>query len=127
MARVVLDSSVLIALTDSDDIHHQIAVRETAKKSEWLSSTISLAETLINPARKSPSRSDQIRKGLGVVVGEFLPVTEEVAIAAAQIRAETGLKLPDAIIAATAQLTRGELWTFDAKLAKVTPGARCLA
>jgi predicted nucleic acid-binding protein len=51
-------------------------------------------------------------------------LSREIKTAAIRLRRERGLKLPDAIICATAMQHNATLWSNDQKLANV-PGLRC--
>lgn len=52
---------------------------------------------------------------------ERIELTEAVRVAAIQLRRESGLKLPDAIVAATAMTSNATLLTADERLLR-TPG-----
>jgi predicted nucleic acid-binding protein len=126
LARLVLlDSSVFIALFHPEDKHHQVAKELEKNGVRFIASTLSITEVM--PRAIKNSIAPLISGALDLLVDEFVDITSEVAHLAAEFRAHKGLKTPDAIIAATAQIHKAELWTFDAKLAKVTPGARWLA
>lgn len=126
MARVVLlDSSFIIALFHSEDQHHHVAKELEKNGARFIASTLSITEVM--PRAIKNSIAPLISGALDLLVDEFVDITGEVAHLAAEFRAHKGLKTPDSIIAATAQIHKAELWTFDAKLAKATPGARCLA
>jgi predicted nucleic acid-binding protein len=69
-------------------------------------STITEAELLVRPFRDG--NEDQIERVSALLDGggvEVVGLDRQVARAAARIRAETGLRLPDAAIAATALVT----------------------
>ena len=69
----------------------------------------------------SPDEESNVRAFLaGVEICELSPGTKAAAIG---LRREHGLKLPDAIICATAMQRDATLWSNDQKLAKV-PGLR---
>ena len=125
MGLVLLDSSVLIALLNPTDFHHKSALNSRTQNDRFIISSISITELM--PRAIKDGIADGIWNALNVVAKEIVDVDSEMALGAARIRALTGARTPDAIISATAQALGAELWTFDAKLAKVTPGARCLA
>ncbi len=56
----------------------------------------------------------------------FIEVTSQIAMAAAKLRAKTGLATPDAIISASATQASAALWTFDKALAKAHSGSRLI-
>jgi predicted nucleic acid-binding protein len=125
MGLVLLDSSFLIALFTQKDIHHQSAVEADSGQSKLIASTITLSEVMAGAF--SAKIDTLVEPLLARTISEFIAVDQAIARESGRIRAESGLKLPDAIICATARLHKAELWTFDAKLAKATPGARLLA
>lgn len=62
----------------------------------------------------------QAKHKQGVNLTSFMLVDRDILITAARLRAEQGLKLPDAIHAATAQLTHCERWlTNDARFSLI--------
>lgn len=126
MARLVLlDSSVIIALFHAEDQHHHVARELEKKDARFIASSLSITEVM--PRAIEKSIAPLITDALAQLIDEFVDVDGEVAHLAAEYRARRKLKTPDAIISATASITKAELWTFDAKLAKATPDARCLA
>ena len=120
-----LDSSVLIAILNSEDKHHRIALENYSSLDQYQISTISLAEVM--PSAIKAGRSQEVREALERVAREIVGLDSEIAHLAARIRVESGLKTPDAIVSATALATKAQLWTFDGKLAKAHKGARLLA
>jgi predicted nucleic acid-binding protein len=125
MGLVLLDSSFLIALFTENDLHHQSAVSADPGQSKLIASTITLSEVM---AGAFAARIEKLVEPLlERAISEFIAVDHAIARESGRIRAESGLKLPDAIICATALVHGAQLWTFDAKLAKATPGALCLA
>ena len=76
-------------------------------------STISLAEVLVGPLRAG---QDALAKRYEKALGEFelVPISTEIAATAARLRASLGLRLPDALQAATAlELGAAALVTHD--------------
>ncbi|HSV46387.1 MAG TPA: PIN domain-containing protein [Ramlibacter sp.] len=88
-------------------------------------STISLAEVLVGPLRRGDDAlAKRYEKALAAF--ELVPVTAEIAATAARLRASTGLRLPDAIQAATAlELGAAALVTHDRDFSKL-PGLNVL-
>lgn len=128
MGRVMLDSSVLIALLNPNDAHHKIVVSRLGSGSnQYEISAIALMETLVAPFAARPDVGDQMREELLESIRVIHPVGEEVAVTAAKIRAKTQMKVPDALISATAILAGVQLWTMDQKLAKAHKGAVLIA
>ena len=125
MGLVLLDSSVLIAILNPADRHHQIAIDSYQAKDQYLISALSLTEVL--PAAIKAGTGEAVKVKLAQVTKEVIALTAEIAEAAAAIRVASGLKTPDAIISASANSSKAQLWTFDGKLAKAHKGARLLA
>jgi predicted nucleic acid-binding protein len=124
MGRVVLDSSVLIALYDRNDLHNEVVLTKfRSQVNQYEISAITLMETLVAPFADGPATSDLVRAAIESTISIIHPVTEEIAVAAARLRAKTKMKVPDALISATATLARAPLWTLDARLAKAHRGA----
>jgi predicted nucleic acid-binding protein len=121
----LLDSSVIIAALNPKDKHHESAMNLDYEGYRILASSLSISEVM--PQAISSNVANRVKSALEALINHFVDVDRDIAYRAAELRATTNLKTPDAIIAATAQIHKAELWTFDAKLAKVTPGARCLA
>jgi predicted nucleic acid-binding protein len=113
---IVLDASVLIGHLDGNDAHHLRARRllEATGSSPLGASPISLAETLVAPARTE--RLDSARAALARLgVGE-LGLGETAAAQLARLGAETGCKLPDCCVLLAAQQHGGAVACFDADL-----------
>ncbi len=102
---VVVDSAPLIYLLDD---HPEFASRfvglfemHTAGHVQIAVSSISVAEVLSGPFKHGQDalgkRYEKALAGFGVV-----PVTQDIAVTAARLRASAGLCLPDALQAATA-------------------------
>lgn len=123
MGRVVLDSSVLIALlvpkpeSASTMLKLSKAI-ESSIQNKYSISSISLLEVLVHPYRQSQQAADFVTSNIFNWVDECVDVDNAIASKAASIRALTGLKTPEAIISATAILTGSTLWTTDVLLAK---------
>lgn len=113
---IVLDASVLIAHLDGRDPHHAKAGALLAGSgaAPLGASAITLAETLVAPARVRRLEEAQAaleRLGVGELsFGEGAPGR------LAQLRAATGLKLPDCCVLAAAQSHAGAVASFDARL-----------
>jgi predicted nucleic acid-binding protein len=125
MGLVILDSSVLIAALNPRDLHHEAAIKSNTAGAQFIISSISITELM--PRAIKEGSDDSVWAALTAMVHRVIDVNNSLAMSAAQIRLSDGLKTPDAIISATARAEGAELWTFDARLAKATPGARCLA
>ncbi len=123
MATVILDTSVLIALFKTTDPHHIAAVKATSVKNEYIISTVTLSEALIAEFRISPSRGREQHLLISKVFQKIVSVDEEIAVLGSQIRAEKKLSLPDALISATAQKLKTQLWSCDQALVNAHRGA----
>ena len=84
-----------------------------------LTSTVCLAELLVGPHRAGGARqAAAVRRAVEALPGSSLvAVTGDIAEAAAGLRARTGLRLPDALVQATAMSTGARLLTNDRALA----------
>ncbi|MBI3429652.1 MAG: PIN domain-containing protein [Actinobacteria bacterium] len=124
MGRVTLDSSVLISMYYEGDVYFE-SVRSfmVGKDNSYFISTISLAETLTHASRKGLVPVKLMVERINEAMTEIYDVNQEIAVAASMVRAKTDLKMPDAIISATATLARTQLWTLDQRMAKAHKGA----
>lgn len=113
---IILDASVLIGHLDGNDLHHQRARRllEASGASSLGASSISLAETLVAPARAG--RLDAAREALERIGIAELAFGVEAPARLAQLRADTGCKLPDCCVLLAAQDHEGAVASFDADL-----------
>jgi predicted nucleic acid-binding protein len=113
---IVLDASVLIAHLDERDIHHERASRLiTDTGAEPLgASTITLAETLVAPARRG--RLDDVLAALDRLGVTELPLADGAPAQLARLRAETGRKLPDCCVLLAARESGGAVASFDSAL-----------
>jgi predicted nucleic acid-binding protein len=127
LESVVLDSSVVIAFLNPEDRHHKSAQREiAAATARFKISTITVTESAIQAARQSEAVSSEFLADLENHFGPFIVLDGEIAMAAAKLRAKTGLATPDAIISASATAAGAILWTFDKGLAKAHSGSRLI-
>jgi predicted nucleic acid-binding protein len=108
MGLTVLDAGVLIGFLDKGDLHHDAAVREFEsarhRGDEIVMPASALAESMVAPARRGEPALDSLREFIERLPVGVAQLDAEVAIIAAQIRALHGprLKLPDALVVATA-------------------------
>lgn len=114
----VLDASLLIATMQPADAHHRDAVniiRRSAVTGALAVHPITLAESAVGAAQRD--RLDQLRDAfarLGLIV--MHPDAEQ-PWRLAQLRARTGLPLPDCCVLDTAVESSDLLATFDERLA----------
>ena len=115
---IVLDASVLIGHLDGRDKHHDRA-REllTANAgAPFGASSISLAETLVGPARSG--KLEAARGVLDQLAIEELALGADASARLAAIRAATGLKLPDCCVLLAAKERNGAVASFNSDLAR---------
>lgn len=113
---IVLDASVLIAHLDGGDGHHAEAqvLLEANGEAPLGASTITLAETLVSPARAGRlTDAEAVLQHLRVAE---LTLGENAAGRLAQLRAEVGLKMPDCCVLLAAQEHAGIVASFDSDL-----------
>jgi predicted nucleic acid-binding protein len=113
---IVLDASVLIAYLDGGDSYHESAVELLRARAveELGASQISLAETLVAPARAG--RLDDARQALEKLAVRELPFAQDASSRLAGLRAGTGLKLPDCCVLLAAEDHAGGVASFDRNL-----------
>lgn len=116
---IVLDASVLIAYLDEQDDHHAVAEALLARviDDEHGASSLTLAEVLVVPCRDGHLQA--VGKALADLEIRELPFPVETAVRLAQLRATTGLKMPDCCVLLAAEDTAGSIASFDARLARV--------
>lgn len=104
---VVLDSDAVVAFLDRADALHDAAdeaIRDLLGKDRLFASAATYAEVLTG-ARLGRHDERQVRGFFTDLVSEILPVDAEVADKAADLRARRrSLRMPDALILATAEL-----------------------
>jgi predicted nucleic acid-binding protein len=122
VGALILDASVLIGLLDSADAHHARSVDDTEAADlagqELLLPASAYSEALVAFARAG--RTDQAREAVAAMGIVVAPLTAAIAGRAAQLRARHGrLRLPDAIVLATAHELEGELLSYDNRLVQI--------
>ena len=104
MALIVLDASVVIAHLDADDALHErarTALTEHADDDLRLPAS-AYAECLVDPARRG--RADEAQEKIRLLGLEIVPLDDQTAERAAALRARVrSLRLPDALVVATAE------------------------
>ena len=121
MEPLILDASVLIGLLDTADPHHARAVGDAEDADgagrALLTPASAYSEALVAfaRARRVTDARDAIA-GMGITV---VALTAPIAERAAALRARhDALRLPDALVLATAQEHDGALLTYDQHLAR---------
>lgn len=129
MGVIVVDASVVIAFRDTDDVHHPAADKTLTKAKEQHRLCLpasAFAESIVRPL--AAGVTDDEATGDLLKVFEVEPLTEEIALAAAKLRAKGSLRLPDALVVATGiALDAHQILTCDARWKKVDRRVRVLA
>jgi len=119
---VALDADAIVGFLDRSDALHESAVRligEVAAEDSLVASAVTLAE-LLTGAMLGHHDEQIVRGFFADLVASVIPVDGDVAEAAALLRARSKLRMPDAIVLATA-MVRSEitaLITGDERIAK---------
>lgn len=116
---MTLDASVLIALSDAQDIHHEDAasfIRRSASMHALLIHPLNLAEAAIRPTQEG--LADHVRRIWEFLGMQVVGVDDELPWRLASLRAATGLGLPDCCVLDTAQQSASQVATFDDRLAR---------
>lgn len=113
MGTVVLDTSVVLALLDPDDALHAAAAaavrRHRDRRARFVLPASVLAELLVGAARRGEEELQTRRQQVTAAFGPPVPIDETVAVTAARIGARhRTLRLPDALVLATADVARAE-------------------
>ena len=126
---VVLDSDAVAGFLDRSDALHDVAdkvIRNLVREERLLVSVVTYAEVLTG-ARLGHHDENQVRGFFGDLISEILAVDMDVADMAADLRSRRkSLRMPDALIVATAEIQPevGLVVTGDLEVPKVT-GLRC--
>lgn len=119
MGLTVLDAGVIIGFLDANDAHHaaaHTALGDALERTDRLVLPASaFAEVLVGPSRKGTDAVNAVRDLVDRLPIAIEPIDAAVAVAAAAIRARhRSLKLPDALVIATAgHLDADHLITTD--------------
>lgn len=108
MGLIHLDAGVIIGFLDADDAHHaaaRSALAEALDDGDRLAMAASaLAECLVGPSRRSPKAVRTVRDMIERLPVAVIAPDAEIAAAAALLRARRrSLRLPDALVIATAE------------------------
>ena len=114
---IVLDASVLIAHLNPADAHHVDAtgLLLSAQPGSLLVHSMTLAEVLVGGARIG--RGAQMQADLLATGIQITPHDQDEPLRLAELRAKTGLKLPDCCVLDAAISNSASLATFDQALA----------
>ncbi len=107
---ILLDSTIVVGFLDADDALHEIAVtrlREIVGSHPLAASVISYAELMTGVSLGHHSH-ERVDRFFDALVKDLLPVDRKVAARAATLRGKRiSLRMPDALILATADLHEG--------------------
>ncbi|MDR2620925.1 MAG: PIN domain-containing protein [Propionibacteriaceae bacterium] len=112
---IVIDASALIAALDSHDAHHKKAQQLLGDTTDLGIHPLTLAEILVLPVKEQ--RGQAVLDAISKTCIKVLSAEIITPLDAATARAATGLKLPDAVVLATAQALKAGIVTFDLRLA----------
>ena len=125
----VLDASVLIALLDESDLARPVAraaVQRSRAEHDIVIPMTAFSESIVAPYRRSRRDGERAEAALAAL-GTLAEVTGEVASRAAQLRAARNIKLPDALVLATAiQAAADQILTLDRRWRGVDPRVQLL-
>ena len=113
---IVLDTSALIGWSESSDAHHAAAIEQLTAHvdDEFLASPITLAEFYVLPAKRGKlDHAVRLVADLGV---STVPLPADAPVRLAELRAVTGLKLPDCCVLLAALQSDAAVLTFDHRL-----------
>ncbi|MBC8194840.1 MAG: PIN domain-containing protein [Acidimicrobiia bacterium] len=129
MGLTVLDAGVVIGWMDDTDAHHAavkaILADSRSRGDHLVLPASALGEAMVGPARRGSDSVETALSLLGSVPVKTVPVDELVAVETAALRASMGtrLRLPDAMVVATAivldadrLVTTDRRWPFAATL-----------
>lgn len=123
MGLTVLDAGVVIATLEQTDAHHgsaRRAVSETRSRGDRLIlPAAAYAEVLVNPSQRGAEAVATVDAFIDALPAFIEPISRDIAAAAAMLRARHGraVRLPDALVLATAQIMSADkVITTDAHL-----------
>jgi predicted nucleic acid-binding protein len=122
VGALILDASVLIGLLDTADRHHDRAIDDVEaadqEGEQLLLPASAYSETLVAFARVR--RIQEAREAITSMGITVVSLTDTIAERAAELRAHhRQLRLPDAIVLATAQELGGRLLSYDRGLSRL--------
>jgi predicted nucleic acid-binding protein len=127
VAIVVLDASVVIAFLDGDDAHHAAAVEAVGRTrgDDLVIPSSAYAEILVDPWRRGPEAVGLVKRFLTDLGVRIEPLAAAIAEHAARLRSShRTLRLPDALVIATAEALGGNVLTCDRSWPRVSRRAR---
>lgn len=115
MGLTLIDAGVLIGFLDSNDAHHLSAGREFQRAQQrgdrMAIPASAFAETLVTPSRTGESAIQAVRDFVDRLPLAIAVLDVDTAVVAASLRSRHGqkLKLPDALVVATAIQSEAEV------------------
>jgi predicted nucleic acid-binding protein len=115
---IILDASVLIGHFEPADSHHAgaTALLQEHRSEVFACSVITLAEVYVGAARAG--QADRLEQLLAQLAIRSMELPAAAARRLGELRAATGLKLPDCCVLLTAERHNAAVATFDEVLAK---------
>ncbi len=127
MGVALLDSNTVVGFLDADDLLHQAAdaaLREIATEHVFAVSVVTVAE-LLTGAKLGHHEESTVRRFFARAISWRIPLDDPAAERAAELRAaHRALKMPDALILATADLNADVVLTGDQQWLKAS-GLAC--
>jgi predicted nucleic acid-binding protein len=122
---IALDSSVLIALANTFDVHHTSCRDKVVRtKYRYRASVLAYLEALYSGFRESYETALLASLELIESLDEIVDVNFAVATKALELVAKKRFEMADSVICATAEIYGDELWTCDKAMASKFPAAR---
>ena len=115
---IVLDASVVIALLDSGDANHDVAVALLADHFDggFTMHQLTLAEVLVGAVKAG--RGAQLLNDLTAAGIRPAEPSHDDPLLLAELRATAGLRMPDCCVLAVGLRSSAPIATFDAQLAR---------
>ena len=110
----MLDAGVVIGVLDEADAYHVVAIRALTESREQGDELVlpasAYAECLVSPSRRGPESVAIVDAFLHALPARVEPATRMIAVTAASLRSAHGpaLRLPDALVVATAMVLHAE-------------------
>lgn len=120
MALTVLDAGVVIAVLEATDVHHEAAraalAGAAADGDRFVLPVSAYAEVMVGPNRRGSEAVATVDGFVDALPATVEPATRAIAASAAALRsAHPRLRLPDALVVATASSIRADrILTTDA-------------
>jgi len=113
VALTVLDAGIVIAVLDASDAHHRAAKKALstalAGGDRLVLPASAYAEVMVAPSSRGSEAVATVDAFVDAMPATVEPATREIAASAAELRARHGrLRLPDALVVATATTLRAD-------------------